>query len=187
MKKPYIWIIPWLALLLAGTGCQSSGTGRPRSSGTVVTIIRHSDLPIKFDAKTRERETGRFLVLINRYRRQNGLKPLQMDKKLQRAAQWMSDDMAANNYLDHRDSKGRDPFRRMAAFGYGGNTDKGENVAAGQKTAEKAFKSWRYSKEHNANMLDPHFTVIGIGFAYSKTSRYGWYWATSFGGWKSKN
>lgn len=185
MKKTFIVILPWLVLLLSGAGCQSSGAGRPVSSGTTVRIIRHSDRPIKFNVKTREAETRRFLVLINRYRIHRGLKPLSVDKKLQKAAQWMSNDMAAKNYLGHRDSKGRDPFTRMAAFGYNYNTDKAENVAAGQQTAEKAFKSWKGSKGHNANMLDPHFTVIGIGFAYSKTSRYGWYWATGFGGRKS--
>ena len=108
-----------------------------------------------------------------------------MDKKLQRAAQWMSDDMAAHNYLDHSDSKGRDPFKRMAAFGYNCNTNKAENVAAGQQTATDVIKSWQSSKGHNANMLDPRFTVIGIGFSYAKNSRYGWYWATAFGGRKS--
>ncbi len=109
-----------------------------------------------------------------------------MDRKLQRAAQWMSEDMAVNNYLGHHDSKGRNPFKRLADFGYNYNTDKAENVAAGQQTADEVLKSWQHSRTHNRNMLDPHFTVIGIGFFYAKTSKFGWYWATSFGGRKSR-
>ena len=178
-------IIPLLLLLQSTSNCQLRAAVEPVPPGTTVRIIRHSDLVVKFDAKTRDRETGRFLALINRYRAQNGLKPLSLDKKLQRAAQWMSNDMAAKNYLDHRDSRGRDPFRRMAAFGYAYNTYKGENIAAGQQTAAKAIRSWQDSKPHNANMLNPKFTVIGIGFAYGKKSKFGWYWATSFGGRKS--
>ncbi len=184
MKK--IFSLSASLLLLLSAGCQLQRTTGPTPSGGTVKIIRHSDLPIKFDAKTRDAETRRFLVLINRYRAQKGLRPLRMDKKLQRAAQWMSDDMAAKNYLDHHDSKGRDPFQRLAAFGYNYNTAMAENVAAGQKTAAKVLKTWQNSSTHNRNMLDPHYTVIGIGFSYGKKSKYGWYWATSFGGRKSR-
>lgn len=186
MKKFQIVIMPLLFLMLSSPGCQSRAAGKRVAPGTTVRIIRHSDLPIAFNAETRDQETGRFLVLINRYRVQKGLKPLSMDKKLQQAAQWMSRDMAAKNYLGHRDSKGRDPFKRMAAFGYDYNTYKAENVAAGQQTAAKVIKSWQDSKTHNANMLNPKFTVIGIGFAYGKNSKFGWYWTTTFGGRKSK-
>ncbi|MEJ2156494.1 MAG: CAP domain-containing protein [Desulfobacteraceae bacterium] len=174
-----------LLLLLSFAGCRLQRADETPPLRTTVKIIRHSDLPIAFTAKTRSSETRRFLVLINRYRARKGLRPLKIDKHLQRAAQWMSDDMAAKNYLGHRDSIGRDPFKRMAAFGYGYNTDKAENVAAGQKTADEVLQSWQSSKGHNRNMLDPHFTVIGIGFSYGKKSRYSWYWATSFGGRKS--
>jgi uncharacterized protein YkwD len=50
-------------------------------------------LAIKLTAKTRDKERRRFLVLLNRYREQKGMSPLSMDTALQRAAQWMSDDM----------------------------------------------------------------------------------------------
>lgn len=187
MKKTFVFLIPVLLLLLSTAGCQVRATGKPAVQGKTIRIIRHSDLNIQFNAGTRDRETGRFLTLINRYRSQKGLKPLSPDKKLQQAAQWMSDDMAAENYLDHRDSKGRDPFKRLSAFGYDYNTYKAENIAAGQQTADKVLKSWQDSKTHNANMLNPNFAAIGIGFAYDKRSKYGWYWATTFGGRNSKN
>jgi uncharacterized protein YkwD len=180
MKK--MLILSTSALLLLIANCQFQRTVKPEVSGKTVKVIRHSDLPITFNAETRYRETHRFLAILNRYRKQKGLGPLRVDKKLQRAAQWMSDDMAANDYLSHHDSKGRDPFERMAVFGYNYNTDKAENVAAGQKTAEEVLKAWQSSSDHNRNMLDAHFTVIGIGLSYGMKSRYGWYWATSFGG-----
>jgi uncharacterized protein YkwD len=185
MKKILILNMPVLLLLLLAS-CQLERAGKPAPPNKIVKIIRHSDLPILFNTTLRDKETGRFLVLLNRYREQKGLHPLSIDKKLQQAAQWMSDDMAAKDYLSHDDSNGRDPFRRMAAFGYDFNTDKAENVAAGQKTADEALKSWQSSKSHNRNMLDPQFKVIGIGFSYGKMSKYGWYWATSFGGRKSR-
>jgi uncharacterized protein YkwD len=184
--KRIFFLSTHLLLLLLFAGCQLQGTAKPERSGGTVTIIRHSDLPIAFTPETRDRETRKFLMLLNRYRHKNGLRPLTMDKKLQRASQWMSEDMAANNYLSHNDSKGRDPFKRLEDFGYNYNTNKAENVAAGQQTAAEALQSWQSSKTHKRNMLDPHFTVIGIGFFYGKKSKYGWYWATSFGGRKSR-
>jgi len=186
MNKTCVFVFPLLVLLLSASGCHPRVADKPAATGAPVRVIRHSDRAITFNAKTRDRETRRFLVLINRYRLQKGLNPLSMDKKLQRAAQWMSDDMAAKNYLDHRDSKGRDPFKRLAAFGYDYNTYMAENVAAGQKTAAAVFKSWQASKSHNGNMLNPNFTVIGIGFTYGKKTEFGWYWTTTFGGQKSK-
>lgn len=184
MKNIIFLSTPIILLLFAS--CQLQREVKPEPSGRTVQVIRHSDLPIKFTAKTRDRETRRFLILLNRYRQKKGLGPLRMDKKLQRAAQWMSEDMAANNHLSHNDSKGRDPFKRLADFGYPYNTVKAENVAAGQQTAAEVLQSWQSSRTHNRNMLDPHFAVIGIGFFYNKKSKYGWYWATSFGGRKSR-
>ena len=139
MKKIVTLSIPLLLLLFAS--CQSQRAEKPQAPGKTVKIIRHSDLPIQFTTKTRDRETRRFLALLNRYRQKKELRPLTMNKKLQRAAQWMSADMATNNYLSHHDSKGRDPFKRMAAFGYNYNTYKAENIAAGQQTAAEVLQS----------------------------------------------
>lgn len=122
------------------------------------------------------------LTLINNYRAQNGLGALSLNAQLNAASEWMSNDMAAKNYFSHTDSLGRDPFQRMAAFGYNYNTWKGENLAAGVNTAQAALDLWKGSPGHNANMLNPNFKVIGIGRAYNAGSKYGWYWTTDFGG-----
>jgi uncharacterized protein YkwD len=123
-----------------------------------------------------------FLTLINNYRAANGLGALSTNAQLEAAADWMSNDMAAKNYFSHTDSLGRDPFQRMAAFGYDYNTWKGENLAAGSETAQAAFDLWKNSPGHDANMLNANFTVIGIARAYGANSSYGWYWTTNFGG-----
>ncbi len=126
-------------------------------------------------------EEQAFLGLINQYRAQNGLGGLSLDGQLNDASKWMSQDMCAKNYFSHTDSLGRDPFARMAAFGYNYNTWKGENLAAGTDTAQAAFDIWRNSPGHNANMLNGNFTVIGIGRALG-CAGYSAYWTTDFGG-----
>jgi len=94
----------------------------------------------------------------------------------------MSGDMAENDYFSHTDSLGRDPFQRMADFGYNYNTWKGENLVAGSDTPQMAFELWRDSPGHNANMLNANFVVVGLAKAYGPDSVYGWYWAAEFGG-----
>jgi len=127
-------------------------------------------------------EEQAFLTLINNHRTQNGLGTLSLNTQLTNSSDWMSNDMATNNYFSHTDSLGRDPFQRMAAFGYDYNTWKGENLAAGADTAQGAFNLWKNSAGHNANMLNANFKVIGIARVYGAGSTYGWYWTTDFGG-----
>ena len=127
-------------------------------------------------------EEQAFLTLINNYRTQNGLGTLSLNTELTNASDWMSNDMAVNNYFSHTDSLGRDPFQRMAAFGYNYNTWKGENLAAGVDTAQAAFNLWKNSPGHNANMLNANFKVIGIARVYGAGTTYGWYWTNDFGG-----
>jgi len=122
------------------------------------------------------------LTLINNYRQANGLGSLSLNGELNAAADWMSNDMAAKDYFSHTDSLGRDPFQRMADFGYGYNTWKGENLAAGVDAAQAALDLWKGSPGHDANMLNPNFKVIGIARAYGDGTTYGWYWSTEFGG-----
>jgi uncharacterized protein YkwD len=123
-----------------------------------------------------------FMTLINDYRVQNGLVPLQPTDTLQNAAEWMSMDMGVNNYFSHTDSLGRSPGQRMTAFGYNYNTWRGENIAAGYNTADSVFNAWKNSSGHNANMLNANYRVMGIARVHVQGSTYGYYWTNDFGG-----
>jgi len=127
-------------------------------------------------------EEQAFVALINEYRAKNGVPPLNLSPTLNSAARWMSEDMAANDHFDHTDSLGRNLFQRMADFGYGYDTWKGENLAAGSASATYTFELWRDSSGHNSNMLKRDFVVIGVARAYDPDSTHGWYWTTDFGG-----
>jgi uncharacterized protein YkwD len=56
-----------------------------------------------------------------------------------------------------------------------------ENLAAGPRNLDEALSSWRASKGHNANLLKPGVTQIGIAVAYAPNNRYGNYWALVLG------
>lgn len=126
-------------------------------------------------------EEQAFLGLINAYRVQSGLGTLAVSSNLNRAAAWMTGDLATKNYFSHVDSLGRGPHQRSIQCDYPGEA--GENLAAGtfRESAQSAFDAWRSSPGHNANMLYPTYRMIGIARRYDASATYGWYWATSFG------
>lgn len=122
-----------------------------------------------------------FIQEINDYRKENGLKALKVSISLCEASDMMAKDMKANPSLinhDHKDSAGRYPADRAGIFNY--NDSVGENLAAGYKTAEKAFEAWKNSDEHRNNMLNPNYKVMGIARRVSNTD-YAWYWVNMFG------
>ncbi|MGI5940487.1 MAG: S-layer homology domain-containing protein [Thermoleophilia bacterium] len=129
-----------------------------------------------------------FVRLINAYRVNNGLQPLQVSDALSEAGDRHNSDMAKYRFFNHHTEAsdwfavGAAPWDRMAASGYNYNTYKGENIAAGYSTAAAVFKGWRDSYIHNDNMLSANFKVLGISLVYVSGSDYGYYWTTDFGG-----
>jgi len=133
-----------------------------------------------------------FLKLINTYRAENGLGKLALGQHIGAAAQHHSKDMAARNYLEHTTlGTRRGPEERMIAHKYAADeTFWGENIYAGfgvkngvdLGSARGAFNWWKASPDHNANMLSPKFSVIGIDRASNSTSKFHNYWTTDFGG-----
>ena len=127
-------------------------------------------------------EEQAFVTLINRYRRQHGLRPLTISNTLDASAVWMSRDMATKRYFSHTDSRGRTFDVRLRAFGYRRYTTMGENIAAGGTTAKEVFRLWKQSPSHNANMLKANYRVMGIARVKSVRRPYRWYWTNDFGG-----
>lgn len=133
------------------------------------------------DDSSIDAEEANFLAIINDYRAKNGLATLSLSPGLNRSAAWMVNDMATRGYFGHTDSLGRGPWARMADCGY--PLAGGENLAAGayRDTGGAAFELFRNSPSHNENMLVPEYRQIGIARVFVDGSRYGWYWATTFG------
>ncbi|MCC7365876.1 MAG: CAP domain-containing protein [Dehalococcoidia bacterium] len=126
-------------------------------------------------------EEASFLAEINAYRAAYGAPALSIDEDLSRAAAWMVADMATHDSFGHTDSLGRDPWSRIVDCGY--PIAGGENLAAGttRSTASSAMALFKGSPTHNENMLLARYHEIGIARIYAPGTRYGWYWATTFG------
>lgn len=116
--------------------------------------------------------------LTNAFRVYHNLPILKWSGKAARAARLHSEDMAKNNYFEHEDLEGGYCLERMDREGiiawiYS------ENIAAGYLDGFAAHCGWINSKEHRENMLED-FTDLGVGMAYEKESKYGYYLTQNF-------
>ena len=97
-----------------------------------------------------------------------GAHSLYLDATLVRIARERATDMATKNYFAHTSPSGHTAFASMQAYGFSA-TASGENVArnnypAGQSAGE-AMVAFMKSPAHKENLLDPKYTMIGIGYA----------------------
>ena len=128
-----------------------------------------------------------FVRLINEYRASKDLPCISVSVTANVAADWMSREMGEQAFFDHNEPPcekgvctGRDPFARMIDLGHTGWGAAGENIAAGYPNAAAVFAGWRSSPGHNANMLHPRFTAMGIARVEVPGSPYGVYWTNDF-------
>ena len=125
------------------------------------------------------------LELVNEERSNVGLAPLESDSQLETIAEDHSESMAVNDFVGHQDpTDGSGPGDRIDEAGYEWSTW-GENVAWGYSTPEEVIDGWMNSSGHRANILNPDFTEIGIGYEFLENDtgsvNYNHYWTQVFG------
>jgi uncharacterized protein YkwD len=103
------------------------------------------------------------ISLTNQLRQQNGLQPLRANSTLNTVALTHSKNMANQDFFSHVGRDGSQSWDRMTAAGYRWSAA-GENISAGQRTAEDVFNGWANSSGHRANLLNPNFRDIGVGY-----------------------
>lgn len=106
--------------------------------------------------------------------------PLTWNARLDAAAQGHATDMASANYFSHTGRDGSSVADRVTRRGYAWRAV-GENIAAGQRTAEEAMAGWIKSEGHCRNIMSGSYTELGSGTATNSASDYGIYWVQNFG------
>lgn len=104
--------------------------------------------------------------------------PLVMDPALRCAARVHSKDMADRQFFDHTNPSGESPWDRFEKAGYS-YSRAGENIAGGSSTAAGTMSQWMNSDGHCANIMNPNFEEIGVG--YYPGGPYGHLWTQTFG------
>ncbi|MED3976176.1 CAP domain-containing protein [Priestia megaterium] len=112
--------------------------------------------------------------LVNKERAKYGLKPLTLNTKLSNVARIKSQDMLDNVYFDHNSPTYGSPFDMMKHFGITYSWA-GENIAKGQTSPEEVMNAWMNSQGHRENILNSHYTEIGVGYVED-----GHFWTQEF-------
>jgi uncharacterized protein YkwD len=112
-------------------------------------------------------DKGAAAVLISELRRSQGLGPVTVDTELNHFAHAHARAMAAHNQMGHDvgtsfAERRRSIRARIVA----------ENLGAAYQNVSEAIIGWRNSPSHNANMLDPAVTRIGIAAVDAPGSDY---------------
>jgi len=132
---------------------------------------------------------SRVLGLVNEARarprrcggeRHAAVPPLAQSAILDRVAVAHAREMAARGRMSHSGADGSTPGERAIRAGYRWQAI-GENVAYGQPTSEQVVAGWLGSAHHCANIMDPDYTDMGIGFAAGTRDSARPYWSQVFG------
>ena len=119
-------------------------------------------------------------MLINAYRKQNGLRPVELNPQLTSAAKDHARDLAKWDRISHYGSDGSNPWDRVKRSGYNPKVA-AENVGTGQATVDEVFKGWRASDGHNKNLLLPDATHMGIALVRDQKTEFKTFWALVMG------
>jgi uncharacterized protein YkwD len=118
--------------------------------------------------------------LINRARHRHGLRQLNANRRLAKAAQRHTDYMKRHRCFSHQCPGEGSVLARLERVDYivAGlrRWSCGENIAWGtgdRGTPRSIVKSWMRSPPHRANILNPQFRHLGVGFARGYPGRTG--------------
>ena len=114
--------------------------------------------------------------MINDWRGAHGLPPVKIDAKLNHVAGIQTQAMMAQGVVSH-DAAG--DFRtRMRSNGVRGTA--AENLAAGTPNIAQVMSMWQGSSGHNANLLNPEISRVGLSKGVTATGYV--YWTMVFSG-----
>lgn len=119
------------------------------------------------------------LHLVNERRVAIGLKEVTLNPVLTRIAEEYCETMIQQGFFGHQDPVSLETaYERAIRHGYL-FVAVGENLAAGQESAEQVFDEWMASPEHREIILDVQWREIGVGVRLG--GEHGVYWALEFG------
>lgn len=117
------------------------------------------------------------VTLVNRIRVANGLNKLTTYDKLTEAAQIRAKEIETS--YSHTRPDGTLCFTALDDVGLRTVTA-GENIAKGYSTPERVVDAWMNSPGHRANILNPSYTMIGVGYVYDPYTTDANYWTQVF-------
>jgi uncharacterized protein YkwD len=111
------------------------------------------------------------VALVNQERVKEGLAPLTIDTKVQVAAQVRAKECEQLFSHTRPDGSSFSTALKEQNVSY---RSSGENIAWGQRSPEEVMKAWMNSSGHRANIMNPNFTTIGVGYYENATGTDYW-------------
>ena len=169
---------------LAGRGWLGQGIRTAAALGAALLLVTVATPAVRADSARSapaapEGFTARVVALTNAERAAVGVPPVAGDPQLTVAAQRYAEVMAETACVGHACGPVPKLGDRAVAAGDTRWGFLGENVAAGQPTPERVIAAWMASPTHRAVLLNPEFTLLGVGRTTGGT--YGTYWTQEFG------
>lgn len=169
MRIALLYILFVCAFCAAPRTICAQGAAKPAAPSAKTVITRN------------DRFVDEVIALTNIERAKVNAPPLKRRDELSKAASWLAEDMAANNYFAHVDRLGRHSADRLSAFGYASYSMLGENICSGQPTPAEAVAVWLKSPGHRANLLNPDFREIGVACIHAPNNELLDIWVQDFG------
>ena len=152
----------------------SNSTSSKTSNKSVSNSNRTSNKVTTITGNFNQAEAKKLLNLVNKVRKENGLKEVTWNNSLENSAKIRAKETSSK--FNHTRPNGY-KYNTAIAINY---KTSGENVAAGQSTATEVFNSWMNSEGHKKNILSPNFTQMAVAVYYDKNLTYQYYWAQLF-------
>ena len=148
----------------------------PANGDDSVFFIKPNPLPTDQEADAQQDLNNEvlqreLLVLVNTERRKAGLPEFSWSESLEVSSVVRA--IEISSVFDHTRPDGSTCFTVNSLC-------RAENIAAGHRSSEDVFSTWMNSSGHRANMMNPDYTIMGAGFAYTG-SDYRYYWVQLFG------
>lgn len=167
-------------------GYNSSTCRYPAIVGTGTTVItagtydgaRHDKITVTVIAPPIEQWKKDVLALVNQERAKAGLAALSWGSTCENAANIRAREIMTA--YSHTRPDGSSWSTTCPIPSSGGAS--GENLNAGNAAVspETVVASWMNSPEHRANILNPTFTKMAVGFVFDPSTQYKTYWSQYF-------
>lgn len=131
----------------------SKPTEKPTPVATPAPTVKPTEVAIQPSGEQRADLASEVVAQVNAERAKQGLDALRVDSELTRAACVRAREIAVS--FSHTRPDGT-AWSTVSASAYG------ENIARGQRTADKVMAAWMTSEGHRANILRASYGSIGV-------------------------
>lgn len=161
-------------------GSNTGSTGNKNDSGTSGSQDEENTASLDQLSPNTVAYRNEVLRLVNIERAKEGLSELTMASvNLTAAAQRRANELAVKYDPNHLRPDGRKCFTVLPEYNVK-YMCVGENIARGQSSPAEVVNDWMNSPGHRANILNPNFHKIGIGYFYNAKAAYSHFWVQMF-------